>query len=327
MIIKLNAHPENSDPIVHRNSLIDSTYRQIFSLPKCRKLFSLLILLFGIHTYSNAQILDLARIEFTSIPTGNSNVRYQRQRALFNIPFKLKAENYFFVGLDYSSIDLEFNQAIPEFDKTELEQFQILDLNLSYLHDINDDWRFGTSVSFGFTSNLTRKELISDDFSFSGRVAFIKDKKNDKSLLKPYRLILGLSYSENGGIPFPIPFVSYYKRFHAKWSYNLGVPTSNLQYHFSKTLRFKFIAQLDGFNSNIQRSVLVNGSENANQISMSLITGGLRTEYNLSENIEMFLNTNYIFSNNIQLRSNRNKIINLNNGNRHYFSFGVRIKP
>lgn len=275
------------------------------------------------------QTLDLARVEYTRVPKSASNIAYNRKRVALNFPIKLneEKEKYFFIGLDYSSIDLEFDQSFAEFDRTELEEFQILNANFTYTYKLNEDWRFAGNIMTGFSSNLSRKELISDDLSFSARVAFIKDKKDDKSLSKPYRIILGLAYSDNGGIPFPIPFVSYYKRFHTKWSFNIGVPTSNLQYHLAKNVRLKLYTQLDGFSSNIQRPILINGGEQAEQIRMAVIVGGVRAEYNIAKHVEAFFISSYIFSNNVHLRENRNKLITLNNDNRYYFRCGIRLKP
>ena len=297
-------------------------FRNVFSLSTI-----LLCLFISSQQTAKGQVLDLLRLELTKIPKGRSNISYQRQRALFNLPIKIDTETYIVAGLDYSSIDLTFEDEVKEFNTDELEQFQILSVNLGYLTTLKSGWKLGISGKLGFTSNLSTSKLLDDDLAFSGLFIFINDRKEDPTLLRPYRWILGVSYSENGGISFPIPFISYYRRFHPKWSYNLGIPRTNLQYRASEKVRFKLYAELDGFNSNLQRSVLVREQTLTDRIRMVVIVGGIRAEYNINDHIEIFSMSNYILTNNVQLINGRDQIIKLNNNNEFYLRFGIRLKP
>ena len=64
-----------------------------------------------------AQLSDLARVDYTYIPNAKSNIEYQRFRALFNYPIPLKGEDtYLFLGLDYSTIQL-YSEVDFSFDK------------------------------------------------------------------------------------------------------------------------------------------------------------------------------------------------------------------
>ena len=139
----------------------------------------------------------------------------------------------------------------PSFDKEALSDFQLLDINIGYTAPLKNDWRLGVRLTPGFSSNLTANDLSLEDVIISGDVVFIKDKKESKDVKKPWRLILGASYSGNRGFPFPLPFISYYRKFHSKWSYNLGIPKTNLQYHASSKHRFKLYTELDGFTANL----------------------------------------------------------------------------
>lgn len=65
---------------------------------------------------ANAQLSDLAKIDYTRLPIGNSDVGYDRIRGLFNYPIKVKEGSYFLVGLDYSKIELTFTDQINSFD-------------------------------------------------------------------------------------------------------------------------------------------------------------------------------------------------------------------
>jgi len=275
---------------------------------------------------AHCQLADIARVEYTVIPNTNSGISLTRQRALFNVPIKIKKEAYLLIGLDFSSIEISFIKEVTAFDQSQLTDFKLLDFNFGYTFKINDDWRFGARLSTGFSSNLRTRDLLLKDIAISSDVVFIKDKKDDNQGKKPYRIIVGASFSQNRGIPFPLPFISYYKKFSNKWSYNIGVPISNLQYHWSKKFRLKLFAQLDGFNSNLQRRILVNNDELAENYRLSLILGGIRYEYKLGKHIESFLNTTYIFNNVSQLRNNNERILELEGKNQFHFRGGIRIK-
>ncbi len=290
-----------------------------------KKICSLLVLLlFSI--VGCAQLSDLAKIDYTKLPKGTSDVGYDRLRGLFNYPIKVNDESFFLIGLDYSKIELSFDNNIDAFDIDAIEDFQLLDLNIGYTFKMNENWRFGARFTPGFSSNLV-KELSFEDVVFSGDIVFIKDKKNDPNVKKPYQLILGVSYSGNSGIPFPIPFIIYYRKFHPNWSYKLGIPKTNLQYHLSKKSRFKLIAELDGFTSNIQGGLLVNEDKLATKANMSIIIGGLRYEYKFTNHIELYFNIAHILSSSAKLKDKKNNtVISVNKSNTYYFRCGIRLK-
>ena len=289
--------------------------------------FKLLSVLILFSTLASAQLNDLARIDFTILPAGNSDIEYNRIRALFNYPIKLKKEGtYLFLGLDYSHINLIMGDS-PSFDKKEIDGFQLLDLNIGYTTPLKNDWRLGVRLTPGFSSNLTANDLTFEDIVLSGDIVFIKDKTKDETVAKPWRLMLGVSYSGNRGFPFPLPFISYYRKFNPNWSYNIGVPKSNLQYHISENHRLKLYAELDGFTSNLQRGVLVNNNEVAESINISLILGGLQYEYHINDHLEFYARSSYIFSNSVNLRDDgKNNIESLDNSNSLYLRTGIRFK-
>ena len=278
-------------------------------------------------TSLSAQLNDLARIDYTSIPANNSSIEYSRIRALFNYPIKLKKEGaYLLVGLDYSHIDLMMDDN-PSFDKTAIDGFQLLDLNIGYTTPINKDWRIGVQFKPGFSSNLRANDLNFEDVVLSGDVIFIKDKTKDQNILKPWRLMIGMSYSGNRGFPFPLPFISYYKKFKPTWSYNIGLPKSNLQYHISNIHRLKLYAELDGVTSNLQRGLTIDGNVVAESINMSLVLGGLQYEYHITKKLQFYARSSYIFSNTVNLRDGgKNNIKGLDNSNNIYLRTGLRFK-
>ncbi|MEQ9405744.1 MAG: DUF6268 family outer membrane beta-barrel protein [Cyclobacteriaceae bacterium] len=277
-------------------------------------------------TAVNSQLLDLLRIEYTNALGDDSNFDFQRKRFLFNYPVPTGRTGYLFLGLDYSAIDLDLHDEVSGFDKTRTDDFRLLDFNLTYTSLINDDWRFAARFVPGFSSNLEGTGLLFEDVFFSGAVVFIKDKKESSDVLKPFRIIMGLAYSGNSGIVFPIPFLSFYKKFHPKWSYNVGVPVTNLQFHATELFRIKLFGRLDGFNSNLQDGIMVNVTESANRIRMSLVLAGFRYEYKLAERIELYLNTTRSLTGRLQLRNGRDNILRLDRANVFHYNGGIRVK-
>ena len=275
----------------------------------------------------NAQISDLARVDYTFFPAGDSIVQFNKFNALVNVPIKLKNEAYLLLGLDYSDINLRFGNNIPGIDKSKIEQFRLLDFNISYIQQLDDEWTFGARFTPGFSSNLTENSLLFDDMVFSGLVVFIKDVKETEGIDQPYRLILGISYRGNGGIRYPLPFISYYRKFLPKWSFNVGIPKMDLEYHYSEKSRFKIIAELDGFNSNIQEGLIVNEDMEADRINMSLIFTGLRYEFHVGKHWELFAAPGYVISNRVKLKNDaQNTVLILNNESTFYFRTGLRLK-
>ncbi|WP_420574952.1 DUF6268 family outer membrane beta-barrel protein [Kordia sp.] len=286
------------------------------------------IILFFLLFFSSvafAQLGDLARIDYTYIPNAKSNVEYSRFRALFNYPIKLKDDDTFlFLGLDYSNIHLKSERDFP-FNTRDLNDFQLLDFSFGYTTPLKNDWRLGIRFQPGFSTNLAANALSLDDLVFSGTIAFIK--KGKVAYGKAQRLILGVSYEGNSGFNFPLPFISYYKKFSPKWSYNLGIPKTNLQYYFSSKHRLKVYAQLDGFTSNLQRDVPVINGEAAKSINLSLILSGLQYEYYFTKHLQFYARTAYIFATDNELRNkSRAGIFSLDNKAKIYLRTGVKFK-
>ncbi|WP_405396209.1 DUF6268 family outer membrane beta-barrel protein [Maribacter sp. Asnod2-G09] len=285
-----------------------------------------LFFLFIVSFTSQAQLSDLARLDFTFIPNKGSDVEYTRSRFLVNYPVKLKKEGqYLFLGVDYSNVHLRFKDDELPFDRELLNDFKILDFTIGFTKPLKNNWRLGVRLQPGISTNDEARHLSSEDLVFSGDVVFIK--KFENNIDKPSRLIVGLSYSQNRGYVFPLPFISYYKKFRPDWSFNIGVPRSNLQYHLAEKHRFKLYTQLDGFTSNIQNGALVNGNEYAEIINMSLINGGLQYEYHFTDHLQLDLRAAYNFSLNNKLKDgSNNTILTIDNDSRSYFRAVLRFK-
>jgi len=269
--------------------------------------------------------LDLARIEHTYVPGSNANFEYQRSEFRFNYPFKLKKKTYLFAGVEYSRIRFRFHEEVDSFDKDETKNFTIVDLNLTYTFPMSNDWRFALQVSPGLSSNF-ETGYEQNDWVFSSVVAFIKDRKESDKVKKPNRIIIGAAYSGNSGVPFPIPFVRYYRKFHPKFSYNIGAPVSNLQWHASENFRLKLFATLDGFNANLQREQITETGEKANRLRLNMLLAGTRYEYKFSDHLESFITITRSFNAVVQLRNGRNRILRLPADNVMHYRAGLRFK-
>lgn len=286
--------------------------------------FLICIACFSFHL-CNSQLPDLARLEYSYIPGNNANFQYNRFRALFNVPFKVKEDVYFLVGLDYSDIYFEFNERTDSYEKTNAENFDALALNLTYTFKLKNNWIFGAQVTPSFMSNLEGR-LIQEDFRFSGRIAFVKDMKNTSASKKPYRIFIGLFYNNISRFPAPIPFITYYRKFHPKWSYSVGIPYSNIQFHASPKHRIKLHANSDNFNASIQSGVIVNNELPANRLRMMLLLAGLRYEFKFANYFESYINVTRTFVSGIQLRDDRENVFEPNLDGVIHYRMGVRIK-
>lgn len=278
----------------------------------------------------SAQFSDLAKIEYVSLPeSSDGGTSFSRFKALVNIPLKLKKEGSFLIiGAEYNFITFDADERLVNFDLEELSEFKQLALPITYTFKLNKDWRIATQVQPGFTTNLDINDITSDNGIISGTVVFIKDKKNRvDEVKKPYRLVIGLRVRGNDGFPV-LPYISYYRKFHPKWSYNLGIPKMQLQYHLNERNRLKVIARVDAFRSNLQNDILIEpGSEGADRLRQILVAGGLRYEYKFTKNIEFHINASYIAYNSIELRnSSRDALFDFEEDSRLYIKTGLRFK-
>lgn len=271
-----------------------------------------------------AQLTDLVRFEYSFIPKSDSEDQYTRLRAILNYPIKLKEDSYLVVGAEYNSIILNLEDEYP-FDNALLESIKVIDLSLGYTFKANENWRLGMKFSPRIASTLTEK-LTSDDFFLNGGVFAIRDRTKDEDIKKPYRLVLGLTYNATTGIPYPLPFVSYYRRINKNWSYSAGIPKSNLKYFFNESNMLQAFVGLDGYFANLQRPLIVNGQRVEN-ISLSVFIGGLGYEYCFTKHLIGYAYSGYTFRlNNVLRDDNRDEVFKLDDLNAFYLRTGIKFK-
>ncbi|MDY2588400.1 DUF6268 family outer membrane beta-barrel protein [Winogradskyella aquimaris] len=290
-------------------------------LLKCYAILALLAI--GcVHTVS-AQLTDLARLEYSFIPSTRSEDQYTRLRALINYPIQVDDKDYFIIGGEYNRIILNLEDNYP-FNVGLLEQIHIIDLNLAYTFKSDSKWRFGFKINPRIASTLT-KTLTFDDVFLNGGAYMVKDR-TDSDIKRPYRLILGLTYNTTAGVPFPLPFISYYRRINEKWSFNAGVPKSNVKHFFNYKNMLQVFAGLDGYFAHVQEPTIVNG-RSIDNISLSVAVGGIGYEYCFTKNLVAYSYIGYTFRLNNVLRNDaRDEVFRLNNLNAFYLRTGIKFK-
>ena len=271
-----------------------------------------------------AQLTDLVRLEYSYIPKSNSEDSFNRFRGLVNYPIKTKEDCYLVVGGEYSRIAFNIEDNYP-FNSSNLKRLHIIDLNVGYTFKLKSGWRLGAKISPRIASTL-RHKLSGDDILLNGGIYAINDRTKDESSKKPYRLILGLTYNSTTGIPLPLPFISYYRRINTHWSYNLGVPKTNLKYFFSEHSILQTFVGIDGYFANIQDAINIEGKE-ADSVSLSVVIAGLGYEYCFTDHLVWYAYSGYTLSMNNRLRDdNRDEVYKLDNVNAFYLRTGIKFK-
>lgn len=272
----------------------------------------------------SAQLTDLARLEYSFIPKSNSEDQYTRLRALVNYPIKTKEDCYLIIGAEYNRIILNLEDEYP-FDVSLFTTINIIDLNIGYTFKTTEKWRLGFKINPRIASTLTSK-LTSDDFFINGGAFAINDRTKDESAKKPYRLILGLTFNATTGVPFPLPFVSYFRRVNEKWSFSTGVPKSNVKYFFTENSILQTFIGLDGYFAHLQEPLVINGRQ-AENISLSVAVGGLGYEYFFTKHLVAYMYAGYTFRlNNILRDENREEVFKLDDINAFYLRTGIKFK-
>ncbi len=282
-------------------------------------------------TILQAQMSDLARVEYTYFPQRDSDNSFRRFRAFARLPIKLNDKGSFLVpGIEYRNVNFIYRDETV-FNTTNLERFSSIEVNLGYTFKLKNNWRFAAQSGIIAASNFEEHKLMDDDLLFTGSFYFLKDKK-DMENTTSWRLILGLQYSTSAGRPFPLPFINYYKKFHPSWSYVLGVPKSNLKYYFKEKNILQSFITLDGFFANIQKNrnlVNLESLENktANNISMTIVLAGIGYERLFTDHLVFYTYTGFTVLNDIRLRNtNQDNVLTINDQNSLYIRAGLKFK-
>ncbi|MDT0608205.1 DUF6268 family outer membrane beta-barrel protein [Croceitalea rosinachiae] len=281
--------------------------------------YLILILTLSLSTFS--QSTDLVRVEYLRIPENDTGIQTSRYKFLLNAPIKVNTNNYLVIGAEYNQFDVDYSRELP-FDKSELQKFHIIDMNLGYITKWNENWRFIGILTPRFASNFTNG-IISDDFFFNATATLWKEKKNVE---KPFRIVLGLSFNSTTGLPIPLPLVSYYKRFHPNWSYTLGIPKMNFKYHPNKKNTIQMALLLDGYFINVQDDIELPDNMVGSKISLSALVGIVGYQYNITKMMSLYVLGGRSFIQEGILRNDRrDRTFLLNSEANFYLRTGFKI--
>ncbi|WP_220399459.1 DUF6268 family outer membrane beta-barrel protein [Galbibacter sp. BG1] len=284
----------------------------------------LYLLLFSLTSIVNAQLTDLARVEYTYFPQASSENSFKRSRALFNYPWKIGEDQYLVTGVEYANVNMELKDGYP-FDAGEFDRLQSFQFSLGYTFKFSEKWRFGAVVNPQLASNF-QSGIIGDDFLLNASIYFIKEREDKSRDSEEGRLILGIQYNTVSGIPAPLPYVNYHKDFSEHWAYTLGVPKTNLKYKINENNVLQAFVTLDGYYANIQENVIL-GYETAESISMTTVLSGLGYEHFFSDHILFYFYSGYTLLNNIRLRNgDMDDVYTINDTNSMYIRGGLKFK-
>ena len=266
--------------------------------------------------------LDIARVEIVNLPKGgNQDIEFSRIRAVFNVPIKLKNNQYLIIGADYSIIDIEQIEN-SGFDTKQLTDFQTFEVNLGCTKKLKNNWRLIGTLKPGVTTNSVNKTSFFKSIRMSGGLVFYKDEKETKQ----YDLVMGAFYNAFSGFAFPLPFIKYHKIIDEHWSYDLGFPKMNLEYTFNLKHAVKAYATIDGFNSNLIETVTITDGV-IQKFNARVLVAGFKYDYTIREHLEFYFASGYIFDSTINFRDNNaDDLVQIKGDNAIYLRAGIRLK-
>ncbi|WP_239990742.1 DUF6268 family outer membrane beta-barrel protein [Marixanthomonas ophiurae] len=300
-----------------------------------KKFFTLFLILFCSTVF--AQTTDLARVEYLNIPFSKSDNSIQRYRALVQAPIPLDKENnsIFVISLEYRYIDFSIKDTDDQlaFGDNLVDSSQDMRLNLGYTWKFNKDWRFGVRAGARINSTL-ENSIESDDLVYEGGIYAILDKKDDSTATKPYRLILGLTYSTTPGRNYPLPLINYFREFRPNWTFTLGVPKTNIRHYLNDSHKdaIQAFATLDNIYANLQNNFVPMSSQNPNNKQVENIEHtigllGLGYEHFFTDHLLFYGYAAHSVYNNFRMENNDgDKIYEINSTNTPYFRAGLKFK-
>ena len=268
------------------------------------------------------QSTDIFRVEYLNIPENDTGIKTQRYKILFNLPIQLNAKkDYLITGMEYNRFDMDYSRDLP-FDKSELIRFHVIDLNLGFITKWNENWNLVTIVTPRMASNFISGSLT-DDFFLNATATLWKERPNAD---KPFRIVLGLTYNSTTGLPVPLPLINYYRKFHPKWSYTLGIPRSSFKHYINKKHSLEMALFLDGYFINVQNNIILPDDQIASKISLTALVGTLGYQYQVTKRTSIFAMVGRSLEQEGKLRNDkRGDVFLLNDESNLYIRTGLKI--
>ena len=290
-----------------------------FASGKCQPI--LVVFFLAVYHSINAQSTDLLRLEYLQVPTNSSGVRTTRVKALVNVPIFLDSTNVLFAGVEYNRLHFGYGDDL-DFPTESIEKFSIIDLNLGYLTDWNEQWKFIGILTPRLASNF-EGGVQARDFFLNATATLWKEQNMAP---KPFRLILGLTFNSTSGLPVPLPLVNYTRRFHPDWSFTLGVPKMEIRHWVKENQSIYLETKLDGYFLNIQNDLSLPGGDVASRNSLSAWIIGAGYQRQFGKRLNFYVAGGSTLIQNAILRDRqRNNLRTLNNEMSVYFRSGVKL--
>ncbi len=268
-----------------------------------------------------AQSPDIFRLEYMMMPNNKVDTELSRFKLVANVPIKIRETDNIILGGEYNYLSQEFGDNRP-FEMKRITSLHVVDLNLAYVYEYNEDWRFIGVATPRLSSTLTNN-LAQGDVSVNVTVGAFKNKQN---IDKPIRLVLGITYNSTVALRIPLPIVYYEKRFHPSWTYVVGVPKTGLKYHLKEKHMIQTEFILDGYFVNLQDNIVLPNTGIASSISSSAALFTIGYQYNITKNMSFYGYAGHTLFQKAVLRDqDRNDIFTLNDEPSLYFRTGFRI--
>lgn len=281
------------------------------------------VLLFIIFSYlaCYSQVNDLGGAEYTSFFGSDNHPFIGISEIGINMPIPLKKEEHYLVnGISYTNVGIGYNDTYS-FSTSELDRFHILQYTLGFTFPMSDRWRFTAQISPSLASNFATS-VSSDDFVMNGSIILIRTIESPKK----NRLTVGLAYNQTSGIPFPLPFITYYKEITPDFSYTVGVPITKMKYYFgNRKNSVESFVRLAGFFSNLSNPITI-GENQARQINLSAVVLGVGYDYYVGKRLNFFLKGGYLLRNEFRLEENSStEVFNFELGDTFYARGGFKF--
>ncbi|MGY5352226.1 hypothetical protein ACXGQW_06650 [Wenyingzhuangia sp. IMCC45533] len=275
---------------------------------------------------SIAQIRDLVKVDFTNLISENSKFSFTRNRFSVNYPFKLNDKNYLISGINYNRIDAKINiDGLSENFNSDVTQFRQYEFNMAFIHQLSSTKKIIAQFKPGLSSNFSSNKIFKEDFVVTVGLGIIIDKRKE-AIEKPYRLILGAAFSGTSGVPFPLPFISYYRKLSERREFTLGIPKINYKFLFREgKSKLGLLARLEGFNSSIQDNVSHNNNR-VNRLRATLIVGGLGYEHFFTKHIIFYSAFDRVLIDRVRLNFDNDEIKKIETSKDYFFKVGIKFK-
>lgn len=217
------------------------------------------------------------------------------------IMFQKGQKGIFKTSLNYTYYHLNFNTHETLF--SDLENFHSVGVNFSFIRQMNQKWSFIGMLNPQLSSNFTDK-LTSDDF-YLNVIALVNYSSKQNN-----RLTFGLVYSNSMGIPFPIPIISYWKKFNDKWQMNLGFPRMGTIYTLNPKSDLSAYIEFDGMNANISHNIsnpMFEEDRMVEQINYNAVISGVEYHYHINK-FEIKFNVGYSLGQVFELQDSNNDV-------------------